>query len=78
MKCLFAYSSKSQLTVLDKFEAAVTNKEKHQVSKVYVLPGNHGSDLDVIDFFKGIRNQKDVEIKLHIDMEVTPVAQQAK
>ena len=30
------------------------------------------------NLFKGIRNLKGVEIKLHIDEEVTPVAQQAR
>ena len=107
-KHLFAYGSKSQLPVLGKFEANITFKDKHIVSTVYDLPGNHGSllgcktaaSLGVIDFhinnvaeeipehqrltrqfpnlFKGIGNLKGVEVKLHIDKEVTPVARQAR
>ena len=57
-KRLFVYGSKSQLPVLGKFEANITFKDKHIISTVHVLPGNHGSllgcktatSLEVIDF----------------------------
>ena len=107
-KRLFAYGSKSQLTVLGKFEATIAFKTKSLTSTVHVLPGDNGSllgyktatSLGVIDvhvnkiatempeherliaqypnLFKGIGNLKGVEVKLHIDKEVPPVAQQAR
>ena len=107
-KRLFAYGSKSQLSVLGKFETTVGFKSNQVTSTIHVLPGDSGSllgyktatSLGVIDLhvnevaaetpeherliaqypnlFKGIGNLKGVEIKLHIDKEVPPVAQQAR
>ena len=107
-KRLFAYGSKSQLSVLGKFETTVGFKSNQVTSTIHVLPGDSGSllgyktatSLGVIDLhvnkvavetpeherliaqypnlFKGIGNLKGVEVKLHIDKEVPPVAQQAR
>ena len=107
-KRLFAYGSKSQLSVLGKFETTVGFKSNQVTSTIHVVPGDSGSllgyktatSLGVIDLhvnkvaaetpeherliaqypnlFKGIGNLKGVEVKLHIDKEVPPVAQQAR
>ena len=111
-KCIFAYGSQSQLTVLGKFNAAVEFENNCSTSTIYVLQGNHGSllnyktasDLRVIDIrikqvdhsdhhtllayeqlvqqypnlFKGIGKLQNVEVKLHIDQTVPPVAQPAR
>ena len=95
-------------TVLGKFDATITFKNRSQISTIHVLQGNHGSllsyrtaaDLGVIDvhvnmvnhkpprheqlmqqyprLFQGIGKLKDIEIKLHIDKQVKPVAQPAR
>ena len=44
-KCSFAYGSDSQLTTLDKFDAIITFKDKHKVTTIHVIQGNHGSLL---------------------------------
>ena len=56
-KCLFAYGSDSQLTLLGKFDATITFKDKHKVTTIHVTQGNHGSllsyktamDLGILD-----------------------------
>ena len=103
-KRLFAYGSKSQLTVVGKFDATLAFKGNRSPSTVYVLPGNNGSllghktatSLNVINLhvnhvkeemseherlirqhpniFEGIGNLKGVEVQLHIDKEVPPIA----
>ena len=107
-KRLFAYGSKSQLTVVGKFDATLAFKGNRSTSTVYVLPGNNGSllghktatSLNVINLhvnhvkeemseherlirqhpniFEGIGNLKGVEVQLHIDKEVPPIAQRAR
>ena len=57
-KRLFAYGSDSQLTLLGKFDATITSKDKHKVTTIHVVQGNHGSllsymtamDLGILDF----------------------------
>ena len=44
-KCVFAYGSKSQLSIVGKFEADLTFKKKQMQSTIHVLKGNHGSLL---------------------------------
>ena len=107
-KRLFAYGSKSQLTVLGKFEATIAFKNSQKTTTIHVLQGSHGSllsyktamDLGILDMhiyqigddtsspesltyeypalFSGIGKLKGVEVKLHIDPDVKPVAQQAR
>ena len=56
-KCLFAYGSDSQLTLLGKFDATITFKDKLKVTTIHVIQGNHGSllsyktamDLSILD-----------------------------
>ena len=56
-KRLFAYGSGSQLAILGKFDATITFNDKHKVTTIHVVQGNHGSllsyktaiDLGILD-----------------------------
>ena len=103
---IFAYGSKSQLSVLGKFQANIEACGNAVNTTVHVVQGAYGSlmnyetavSLGVVDIrvttietgdqvaqkfpsvFQGIGNSKlkNLEVKLHIDQSVPPVAQLAQ
>ena len=44
-KWLFAYGSDSELTILEKFDAAITFNDKHEITTIHAIQGNHSSLL---------------------------------
>ena len=60
-KCIFAYGSHSQLTVLGTFATEIKFKKNCCTSSIHMLQGNHGSLLS----YKTASNLSIIDVNLH-------------